>query len=75
MEPNSTANQFEAIESLTPFLRLPAVLKITGLSRSTLYRMVAEHTFPAPVKLHTRAVAWNPRPVRKWVIERPTTSR
>jgi len=36
---------------------------------------VAEHTFPAPVKLHTRAVAWNPRPVRKWVIERPTTSR
>ena len=75
MERNSTANQAEAIESLAPFLRLHDVLKTTGLARSTVYRMVAEHTFPAPVKLHTRAVAWNPRPVRKWVIERPTTSR
>ena len=75
MKRNSIPDSFEATEPLEPFLRLPDVLKITGLSRSTVYRMVAEHTFPAPVKLHTRAVAWNPRPVRKWVIERPTTSR
>src|SRR5438067_1044958 len=37
-------------ESIQPLLRLPAVLQATGLARSTVYRMVAEHTFPAPVK-------------------------
>ena len=39
-------------------MRLPAVLQATGLARSTVYRMVAAHTFPAPVKLATRAVGW-----------------
>ena len=75
MKRNSIPDPFEATESLEPFLRLPDVLKITGLSRSTLYRMVAEHTFPAPVKLSRRAVAWNQRPVREWAIGRPSTSR
>jgi prophage regulatory protein len=75
MKRNSIPDPSEATESLEPFLRLPAVLKITGLSRSTLYRMVAEHTFPAPVKLSRRAVAWNQHPVRQWAIGRPTTSR
>ena len=30
-------------------LRLPVVLQVTGLGRSTLYKMVAEDAFPAPV--------------------------
>ena len=49
-------SQSEVTGSLPQFLRLPAVLKATGLGRSTVYRMVAEHTFPAPVKLAKRAV-------------------
>jgi prophage regulatory protein len=40
------------------FLRLPAVMRLTGLSRSTIYAMIARHEFPAPVKLGARAVAW-----------------
>jgi len=75
MKRNSIPDPSEETEPLEPFLRLPEVLKITGLSRSTLYRMVAEHTFPAPVKLSRRAVAWNQHPVRQWAIGRPTTSR
>ena len=75
MKRNSIPDPSEATESLEPFLRLPAVLKITGLSRSTLYRMVAEHTFPAPVKLSRRAVAWRQHPVRQWAIGRPSTLR
>ena len=67
--------QTEGIEALPQFLRLPAVLRATGLARSTVYRMVAEHTFPAPVKLAKRAVGWRHDDVRKWTIGRPSTSR
>jgi len=75
MKRNSIPNPSEATESLEPFLRLPAVLKTTGLGRSTVYRMVAERTFPAPVKLAKRAVGWNQDAVRQWAIGRRTTSR
>ena len=75
MKGNSIPQQSEAVESLAPFLRLDDVLKITGLGRSTIYRMVAEHTFPAPVKLSRRAVGWPQAPVREWANGRPSTSR
>lgn len=38
--------------------RRRAVEKVTGSSTSTLYRKVADGTFPAPVALGPRAVAW-----------------
>ena len=67
--------QTEGIEALPQLLRLPAVLRATGLARSTVYRMVAERTFPAPVKLAKRAVGWRHDDVRQWTIGRPSTSR
>ena len=58
--------------AVTPhLLRLPAVLRLTGLGRSTLYRMIAEHRFPAPVQLSKRAVAWREDEVRPWADARP----
>jgi predicted DNA-binding transcriptional regulator AlpA len=33
------------------FLRMPEVRRLTGLSRSSLYRLCAEKRFPAPVPL------------------------
>ena len=60
---------------LPPFMRLPDVLKLTGLARSTVYRMVAEQTFPAPVKLSRRAVGWPQNSVAEWAASRPSTSR
>ena len=75
MKRHSIRNPFESTESLAPILRLPEVLKTTGLGRSTVYRMVAEHTFPAPVKLAKRAVGWRQDAVREWTNGRPSTSR
>ena len=68
-------SQPRTAESMPRLLRLPAVLLATGLARSTVYRMVAEHTFPAPVKLARRAVGWRQDDVRQWTIGRPSTSR
>jgi prophage regulatory protein len=48
-------------------LRLPAVLHITGLSRSTLYRLVRSGEFPAPMKVGRRCVLWPQSAVRDWI--------
>jgi prophage regulatory protein len=53
--------------------RLPAVLKLTGLGRSTIYRWIAEGSFPAPVRLGPRAVAWRWSDLERWTQSRATT--
>ena len=47
-------------------LRLPAVVRQTGLSRSTIYRLMAARHFPLPVKLTSRAVGWRRSDVDRW---------
>src|SRR5690606_2931872 len=37
------------------FYRMRDVIRITSLSRPTLYRRIAAHRFPAPIKLGGRA--------------------
>jgi prophage regulatory protein len=44
---------------MTPvFRRMPTVMRLTGLGRSTIYRLIADQKFPSPVRPGTRAVAW-----------------
>lgn len=38
--------------------RLPVVLKLTGLTKSCVYRMMDQGIFPRPVKISERNVAW-----------------
>ena len=52
-------------------MRLPEVKTVTGLSRSTIYKMVSEAAFPRPVKINERAVGWREHEVQAWVAERP----
>jgi len=56
------------------FMRLPSVMRWTGLGRSTIYRLVAEHKFPPPVLLATRAVAWRRADLERWSEMRPTAT-
>ena len=51
-------------------LRRPEVEHLTGLSRSTLYAMIVEGTFPKPVRLGKRAVGWPEAVVRDWLAQR-----
>ena len=53
------------------FLRLPAVLKITGLSRTSIWRQIKAGTFPKPVKLGPRAVGWPASDIEEWARSRP----
>ncbi len=51
-------------EQLVP---LRIVCGVTGLSRSTVYRMVAAGAFPKPVKISQARVAWREREVHAWL--------
>ena len=51
-------------------LRRPAVETLTGLSRSTIYAMMSEGSFPKPVRLGKRAVGWPESVINQWLESR-----
>lgn len=57
------------------FLRLPDVKAVTGLSKTSIYELIRQESFPAPVRLGPRAVAWVTSEVRQWALERVQASR
>ncbi len=57
------------------FLRLPQVKTITGLSKSSLYALIRANSFPAPVRLGPRTVAWVRSEVKGWAVERAQAPR
>ena len=52
---------------LPAFLRIRDVLRITALSRPTLYRRIAERRFPPPVHLGGRACGWSVVALQTWI--------
>jgi prophage regulatory protein len=63
-----------ALEEVS-FLRLPDVKLVTGLSKSSLYALIRSNSFPAPVRLGPRTVAWVRSEIMQWAAERVLTSR
>jgi prophage regulatory protein len=55
-------------------VRLDTVLARTGLSRSTIYRKIAEGTFPAQLKISTNGAGWKESDINRWVAN-PVTWR
>lgn len=51
-------------------LRLTAVMEATGLGRSSIYKFIAQGTFPKPVPLGERAVGWVDQEIEEWISSR-----
>ena len=51
-------------------LRKPLVSEITGLAYSTIYYLIKKGTFPKPVKLGLRSVAWREKDIFEWIDSR-----
>lgn len=64
---NATSNHTTHRERL---LRRPEVEKLTGRCRSAIYAGIADGSFPKPVKIGARAVAWPESSVLRWISER-----
>jgi prophage regulatory protein len=56
-------------------LRLPAVIKHTGLSRSSIYLRISNKEFPKPVSLGGRAVGWLESDIDQWLADKIESSR
>lgn len=48
-------------------IRLPEVKNTTGLSRSTIYKMMEEKTFPAAISLGAKSVGWLESDIQAWI--------
>ncbi len=61
-----------AITNATParFLRRPEVLKLTGLGRTTVYRLVRAGQFPKSFLLTPRVAVWSEDEVLQWMTQR-----
>lgn len=67
--------QSDRPERPTPvFLRMRSVMTITGLGRSTIYRLIASKQFPCPVRLSAHAVAWRTTDIDAWSETRPAAT-
>lgn len=49
------------------FLRLPEVMKLVGLKKSTIYLYIAKAQFPAPRKIGKRISVWLAEEVYAWM--------
>ena len=50
-------------------IRLKTVLDRTGLSRSTIYRKIAEGTFPSQVKISVHGAGWHESDINRWIAD------
>lgn len=48
------------------FLRLPAVIELVGIKRTVIYERIKAGTFPKPVQIGPRAVAWDAEELANW---------
>ena len=55
-------------------LRLRTVMARTGLTRPTLYRKIAEGTFPRQIRISTNGIGWRESAVDAW-LRNPMTYR
>jgi prophage regulatory protein len=51
-------------------LRLPAVVALVGLQKSSIYDAIKRGDFPSPVKLSRRAVCWPASAIDAWIAQR-----
>ena len=61
-------------DPLPAILRMPAVIRMVGLSRTSLWRRIRSGDFPPPIRLGgegSRAVGWRRADVERWLESRP----
>ncbi|MGY3173130.1 prophage regulatory protein [Pseudomonas sp. TE12234] len=51
-------------------IRLNQVKDVTGLGRSTVYKYIAEGSFPKPISLGDRCVGWLESEIHDWILAR-----
>jgi prophage regulatory protein len=56
-------------------IRLPEVIRTTGLARSTIYKGIESGIFPQQIKLGPKSVGWIEQEIMQWLEARISASR
>lgn len=64
------AHQSKPVIPRDRLIRLPEVENLIGCKKSTVYTMLKQGTFPRPIRLSARMVAWNENAVLQWLQDR-----
>lgn len=70
MYPTRQPERSQPIEAGTlpdALLKVKTVEAMTGLSRPSIYRLLAQCKFPEPVRLGRRCTRWPAAAVREWI--------
>ncbi|WP_430300738.1 helix-turn-helix transcriptional regulator [Ralstonia insidiosa] len=81
MRPNnpSSLNARSDLPSVAPsalharLLRLPQVVELVGVKKSTIWKWASEGMFPSPLKLTKGVTVWRAADVLAWIEERSRT--
>lgn len=56
-------------------IRMPEVLSKTGFKKSWIYLLISIHSFPKPIKMGPRAIAFVEAEIDQWVLDQIEKSR
>lgn len=51
----------------SPLMRLPEVEALVCMKKGSIYKEMGRGTFPRPVKIAARAVAWRREEIMQWI--------
>ena len=60
---------------MSKVIRLPKVINLSGLARSTIYLRMSEGTFPKNIRLGVRAIGWLESDIEDWIQSRISESQ
>jgi len=49
------------------FIRLPQVLYLTGLGKTSIYKLMNTNSFPKPISFGARRIAWKRSDIQSWI--------
>lgn len=62
-------------KNCSTLIRLPEVIKRTGVSRTTIYRLISKKSFPSPIKISEKTIAFVESEVNDWIEKLIHSSR
>jgi prophage regulatory protein len=65
-EQNMQARTVSQKTELTRFIKMPKVLELTQMGRTTLWRLVKNGKFPKPIHIGPNSVAWREGDYEAW---------
>ena len=52
-------------------IRVRGVLAMTGIGRTTLWKLCKSGDFPAPLQLSEKCIGWRVAEIQQWIESRP----